>query len=42
MKFFLITLVLLGFLSGCQSAKDAFTLQKNQPPMNFWWKKKIL
>ena len=35
MKFFLIMLVLLGFLSGCKSAKDAFTLQKNQLQMNF-------
>ena len=40
MKFFLITLILLGFLSGCQSAKDAFTLQKKPTTDEFLVEKK--
>ena len=40
MKFFLITLVLLGFLSGCKSAKDAFTLQKKPTTDEFLVEKK--
>ena len=40
MKFFLIILVLLGFLSGCKSAKDAFTLQKKPTTDEFLVEKK--
>lgn len=40
MKFFLIMLVLLGFLSGCKSAKDAFTLQKKPTTDEFLVEKK--